>query len=101
MELIEHLALIGPLSVCVALVVIGMLSRRLGRVTHSRPYYLGFFIAAALAAGAVVVRGVSMIGSVETAPDWPLVYNGLLAAGITLGLLVAWHYWSWLLAERD
>jgi hypothetical protein len=32
---------------------------------------------------------------------WVLLYNGLPALAVTLGLFVAWRYWSWLLAERN
>lgn len=113
-----QLALIGPASISLMLLVMGVLSQRLGRAIHARPYYLVFYLAAALVAVAVVVRLVNLgtplaipeiidtpATSTEfTAPmatGWVVLYNGLLALGVTLGLLVAWHYWSWLLAERD
>ncbi|MBC8097985.1 MAG: hypothetical protein H7Y11_00955 [Armatimonadetes bacterium] len=96
------LGMLGPLSVCVALVVLGLLSRRLGVVTHARPYYVGFFGAALLILISVIVRfsyvfaQYSMMGS-----TWRVVYNGLFASGVTIGVITAWRYWSWLLAERS
>lgn len=97
----DVLALLGPLSICVTLLLLGILSQRLGRVTHARPYYLGLFLAAALAAGAVIVRALRLTDAREPLTDWSLIYHALLSAAVTLGLLVAWYYWSWLLAERD
>lgn len=101
-------ALIGPLSLCVALVTLGILSRRLGRVTRDRPYYRGFFIAALMVFTGVVSRVVHLINGVAEVADipqnttaWVLLTNGVPALGMLLGLVVAWRYWSWLLAERD
>lgn len=106
MEWLQQTAILGPISISFALFVMGVLSRRLGRVTHARPYYLGFFVAAALVAAASMVRLLTLqtmttVHDTQQVADWTLIYNGLLASGITLGLLVGWYYWSWLLAERD
>ncbi len=97
------LALLGPFSVCIMLLVFGVLSRRLGRVTHAAPYYLGFLVGAALVASALVVR--IMYAAHGTIPPenivWTFTYHLLFSSGVTLGLIAAWRYWSWLLAERD
>lgn len=97
------LGVVGPLSICVLLVVLGLLSRRLGRGTHASPYYVGFFVAAALVAISAVARGVHVFSAVEVNDSmaWVVVYNGFPALGVTLGVVIAWRYWSWLLAERD
>jgi hypothetical protein len=94
-----------------ALVVLGQLSKRLGSATQTPPYYVGFYVSALLVIGGVVVRLLDFIsaqGDVltlqETRPDVllrVLLYNGLPALGITIGVIVAWRYWSWLLAERN
>jgi hypothetical protein len=101
----EWLALIGSTAIGVALVVMGLLSQRMGKATRSGAYYIGFFIAVALVGGSVIARLLRLlfgIPSVDPLPDvWVLVYDGLPALGITLGVIVAWRYWSWLLAERD
>lgn len=99
------LSLIAPLSLAVMLVTLGALSRRLGRVTHARPYYLGFHVAALLALAALAVHVLDLSQPAPVDPErslpWATLYNALLAAGVTLGLGVGWRYWSWLLAERD
>ncbi|MCU0499565.1 MAG: hypothetical protein MUF87_19620 [Anaerolineae bacterium] len=96
MLMLDVLALIAPMSIAFALIILGLLSRKLGRVTHARPYYGAFFVASALIGAAILVRWLT-----EPLELWMFVYNGLLALGVTLGVLAAWRYWSWLLAERD
>lgn len=112
-----QLALLGPASISLMLLLMGILSQRLGRAIHARPYYLVFYLAAALVMVAVIVRLLNLGTGIPTPPisdtlespeftapmavGWVVLYNGLLALGMTLGLVVAWHYWSWLLAERD
>lgn len=93
--MLDLVALIAPISIGCMLIVLGLLSRKLGRVTHARPYYGAFYLAAGLICGAVIVR-------LFTPPleSWMFLYNALLAFGVTLGVLTAWRYWSWLLAER-
>lgn len=98
--------LFGPLSITVALLVIGLLSRRLGSVLRTPPYHIGLFIAALLMAVSVLARLVNIGRGVEDAvqlasdPLWVLLYIGFPAMAITLGIVIAWRYWSWLLAER-
>jgi len=99
--------IIGWLSICVFLIVMGLLSRRLGQVTHARAYYIGFFSGAAFVSIGVIARIINLfreLASISTLHDnilWVLLYNGAPAAGVTLGVVVAWRYWSWLLAERE
>jgi hypothetical protein len=104
MTLTDILSLFGPLGVIVALVVLGLLSRRLGRVTHMFPYYIGFYIAAGLMTASLLVR-VFLIqpGTASIVQEHPAIlfaYVGLPALSMTLGVVIAWRYWSWLLAER-
>lgn len=101
------LSMIGLVSISAALVVLGLLSRRLGQVTHASPRYIGFFIAAALVGAGALARLLHLQVHIHTLTTlhhniiWVLLYNGLPACGVTLGVIVAWRYWSWLLAERD
>ena len=46
--MIAFAALIAPLSISFAFLIMGLLSRRFGIATRAKPYYLGLFIAAAL-----------------------------------------------------
>jgi hypothetical protein len=100
------LSIPGAAGIGVMLLVLAVLSRRLG-ATHARPMYLGFVVAAGLlfaSAGLHAANEVLQFAPVDAAQaeiGWVLVLDGLPAVGITLGLLLAWHYWSWLLAERD
>lgn len=102
---VSILAVIGPISITILLFTLGTLSRRLGRVTHAKPYYLGFYGAAVLMACASVVK-LTALQLAQTTDlyqnnEWSILYYACFAAGVTLGLIVAWRYWSWLLAERD
>ncbi len=100
------MASIGPLSIAVAFIILGLLSRRLGRVTRSRPYYLGFFLASALVAVGEFIRlalNLAQTAGVLALPQRSIMVAlliGLPAAGMTVGAYVSWYYWSWLLAER-
>ena len=97
----------GFISIGIALVVLGRLSQRLGKVTHARPYYLGNYIAALLiwigsfSRFYFITGGQSILDASNDNLVYILLMDGLPASGITLGLLVTWYYWSWLLAERD
>ncbi|MFQ3565760.1 MAG: hypothetical protein SNJ59_02065 [Aggregatilineales bacterium] len=105
--LLDLLSAFGATGIGIALILLGQLSRRLGETTGARRYYLGFFAAAGLlftSAGAQIIN--VTLGLVEAeqlvhAPLWITLYNGLPAAGVSLGLYFAWRYWSWLLAETD
>lgn len=75
----------------------------MGKVTRAPRYYLGFFVAALLIGLSVVVRLLDVLQLVVISavdPFWVLVVVGLPAFGLTLSLIIAWRYWSWLLAER-
>ena len=99
-------ALVGPISIAVALLVMGLLSRRLGSVMRTPRYYIGFFVAAALMFVSIVARllnvghGNDFADSLGQNPVSVILYVALPSIAITLGLVVAWRYWSWLLAER-
>jgi hypothetical protein len=97
-------AILGPAGIAVALVVLGMLSKRLGATTRSGAHYGWFFFAAVLmiiSAGARVAGMWAGARNLANEPVWVLLYNGLPALAITIAVFTAWHYWSWLLAERS
>jgi divalent metal cation (Fe/Co/Zn/Cd) transporter len=103
-----HIAgLIGYFAMGVALLILLQLSKRLGGVTHARPYYWVYYISIALIWGGILVRllfitiGQSFLQAANIKLVYTLMSDGLPAVGITIGLIVTWHYWSWLLAERD
>lgn len=100
-------SLIGQISVAIALVVVGLLSKRLGSVTRTAPYYVWLYAAAFMLFISILARLLNLGRGLEVAlelhqhPAWILIYLGLPAVGVTLGVIVAWRYWSWLMAERD
>lgn len=102
-DIIAIASLVGPCSIGVMLIVLGILSHRLGRVMHAAPYYIGFYVAAALVGAGVVIRIIRLTedASIPDNATMTLIYHALIASGITLGVIIAWRYWSWLLAERD
>lgn len=83
----------------------GLLSRKLGLVTHAPPYYLGFFVAAGASFIAAIIRfiDIQLTQSNSSYDNTVLVlsFNALSAISVTLALIVAWRYWSWLFVERD
>jgi hypothetical protein len=99
-------SLIGPISMSVALLVLGLLSKRLGSVMRTPRYYVGFYAAAFLMVVSVVARllnvghGESVAAGFGRNPLIVALYVGLPVTATTLGLVIAWRYWSWLLAER-
>jgi hypothetical protein len=88
-------------------VLLGRLSQRMGTMTHARPYYVGFYLAAVFMWGGAFMRLLDVTNSLAVFPEivqnsiYVLLADGLPALAITIALLVAWYYWSWLLAERD
>lgn len=108
MIIISHiLGLLGQFAIGLALIVLGHLSYRLGHVTHARSYFFGHYVATGLIWLGLVIRFYFITRGTESldAPSKQVLYtlttDGLPALGVTLGLVVTWYYWSWLLAERD
>jgi hypothetical protein len=101
------LSAIAPLALIMMLWVMAQISRRFGEVTHRPPLYRGFYVAIALMFFPLVVRLLA-IGLAEEARNdlggnsvEALVYDLPLALGITLGVIVAWRYWGWLVYARE
>lgn len=95
---------LGLVLLAASLVWLALLSRRLGRVTHAPPYYIGLLVAAGLLLLAGAVRLVNAVRGVNISTVsgwWVAAYTGLPALAITIALVFAWRYWSWLLAERN
>jgi hypothetical protein len=98
--------LIGPIAICVALLVLGSLSKRLGSVMRMPRYYRWFYGAAFLMTVSIIGRLLNVGHGGEAALSFGrnavivLLYVGFPAIATTLGLITAWRYWSWLLAER-
>ena len=100
----------GPLAMVVALITLGLLSRRLGEVQKMPAYYRLFFVGAALAGLALVARvwwvSLPAAGQEPLRAPWLrwvyfLTHDLAMAVGLTLGVAAAWRYWSRLLGERS
>jgi hypothetical protein len=107
MTLLDTLGLLGPASIGLALLVLGLLSKRLGSATRAPSYYIGLYFAAGLLFLSVAAQAANLFFSLASADQiaeslgWIFVYNGLPALGVTVGVFFAWRYWSWLLAEHN
>ncbi len=103
---------LGPVGLFAVLylgVLFANFSRRLGAVTKMAERYRWFVVSntfIALAATSQMVRGI-----VAVAPDsgfsfllssWfaLITFHIPLAIGMTLDLVLVWHYWSWILKEK-
>ena len=98
---------LGQLSIIIALLVLARLSQRLGSQTQAKPHYRGFIVAALLMAISLAARLANGLWNLAPADIlvssalWIVLYTGLPALSLTIGVVFAWRYWSWLLAERD
>lgn len=101
------LGLIGQVSLGIVMILLARLSQRLGEVTHARQHHLWLYVSAILMWVGVAIQlfllgqGVDGVEQLQQDVVWVLLIKGLPTLGITIAVVVAWHYWSWLLAERD
>jgi hypothetical protein len=99
-------AFMGSFGLMTACVVLGLLSGRLGHASGAQPFHRCFYAAAVLLfvraalRGSVLFLGWSSPEAVAADPAWIVLTDGLLATALTLAVVIAWRYWSWLLAER-
>jgi hypothetical protein len=101
---------VGLFSLIYALLILAQFGRKLGAVTKMRPYYKGYHLAACFVGLALVMRFIratvfwaapDTIPALLNSPTfYLLLYHLPLAIGVSLGLVITWHYWSWLLKER-
>jgi hypothetical protein len=103
MSILSLLALIEPVALATSLIVLGHLSRRLGKYTHDKPVFRWLYAAAGLMFISLLGRLLLMLGGMALpVRDLAevLIYALLPALAMTIGLAALWRYWSWLLAER-
>ncbi len=97
--------LFGQFAILLLLIIVAMLSKRLGDATRAKPQYFAFYLAITLMTLSIALRILNTaleivpINQIHESLLWVFIYNGLPAAAFTLGVVAAWHYWSWLLAE--
>ncbi len=97
-------------SLLYALLTLAQFGRKLGAVTKMKPFYKGYYVAASCVGLALIIRLVRVTAFWATEDRIPsmldsslfylFLYHLPLAIGLSLGLAITWHYWSWLLKER-
>jgi hypothetical protein len=97
-QVLTLLSAAGPASLALALVVMGLLSQRLGAVTKMPSHYRWFFVAAGWLGVAVAAR---LLALGDAGKTLALIYVLSVTLGSLIGVLTAWRYWSWLFGERS
>jgi len=110
MTLITILGTFGTLSIIILFYIMAKLSERFGSVIKMPPIYRYFYVVILILlvsymTNLLVVR---TIIAPEDSPVWLaapwfllLAYHLPMAIGVTIGLIVTWRYWSWLITERN
>jgi predicted tellurium resistance membrane protein TerC len=100
-NLLALLGIVGPVAIMIALVIMALLSQRLGAVTKRPPLYRWFYVSVALVGISMILRVVSLDVPDLLEHDYAtaILHDVLMAAGLSLALIVTWRYWSWLLHE--
>lgn len=90
------------IALSLSMILLALLSRRLGQVTVAPPNYIGVLIGAALVGGSGMVRIGYILNGAPFALDWWAIalFDGIPSIGVTVAVVYAWRYWSWLFAER-
>jgi hypothetical protein len=87
-----------PLAVILMLVVLGLLSQRLGAVTKFPPLYRGLYLGAVLVGVSALFKVLYMVSDNET---FILFYDVAFVFGLLLSVIIAGRYWGWLLNENQ
>ena len=107
---IPLLGTLGILSVIFLFYILARLSERLGAVqkmpSKYRYYYVAVvFLAVAYLTQLLVSRAIS---APEKFPNWLtsswfalLAHHLPLTIGVSIGLVITWHYWSWLITQHQ
>jgi hypothetical protein len=104
------LGALSTVSILILLYVLAKLSERFGTVIKMRPryryYYLGLiflFIGwiAQLLIIAVDLMPISFQNWLNSSWFLLLAYYLPVTIGVTIGLVITWRYWSWLVVERN
>jgi hypothetical protein len=99
-NLFSLLGLLGPISLIVALVVIALLSQRLGSVTKRTALYRWYYVSVVLVTLSVIGKFIQMSVPEDQRNAAAAVADIAFTAGLCLAVVVAWRYWGWLLHER-
>jgi len=103
------LGTVGTLSLIILFFILAKLSERFGSVVRMSPLYRYYYLSLLLALISATVQVLAVRAeTVTTIPVWItapwfllLAYYIPLAIAVTIGIYVTWHYWSWLITERN
>jgi hypothetical protein len=110
MTLITILGTFGTLSIIVLFYILAKLSERFGSVIKMPSIYRYFYLAIPLLLVSYMTNllVVSTIITPEDSPAWLtapwfllLAFHLPMAIGVTIGLIITWRYWGWLVTERN
>ncbi len=107
--MLATLGTLGPASLLLLLLILAGLTQRWEAVTRQRSYYSLLYVAAGLVGVSLLTRMIR-IGYLESEQCSPwlcdptslfylLLYHAPLAVGVTIGAIVTWRNWNWLLKE--
>jgi hypothetical protein len=101
---------LGTIAIIFLFFILARLSEKLGAVTRMLPYYRWFWVGIGFQGIALISQllriSVSLTGQTgywlsNNPPFYLVTYHLPMAIGVTIGLVVTWRYWSWLLTERN
>jgi len=104
------LGALGTLSVLILFYILAKLSERFGAVIKMRPRYRYYYLAlvflligwiAQLLVMAVNLMPANIQDLFNSTSFLLLAYYLPLTIGVTIGLVITWRYWSWLVTERN
>lgn len=108
--LLTLLSPIGTISTIFLFFILARLSEKLGAVTRMPAHYRWFWVGNGFL-GAALISQLLRITISLTGQTGYLLFNDPvfyiityylpMAIGVTIGLIVTWRYWSWLLTERN
>ena len=96
----------GTLSVLYLLYILLKLSQRLGSVEKMTPIYKYYYVAMIFVGVGYITNLFVALSSQSLAgwanSPWVLIFGYYLpmSIGVTVGLVVTWRYWSWLLTNQ-
>ncbi len=105
-----QLGAVSLLSIIYTFYILANLSRRYGEVIRMPPHYRGFYFAIGLVVVALsshLLRDMVILDPEQEQAllnnDWfyLLAFYLPLALAITLAIIIAWRYWSWILKEQE
>lgn len=91
---------IAPLSLALIMIILALLSKKLGDVTQRPAIFRWYFVSTGLilVSTALRVTDTARLGTLDA--EQALSYDMLLMMGLLLAVVVTWQYWWWLLGER-